>query len=76
MAAKKKNQDDAGLDDELYLDDDAGELEKLFATMEPANRPPPARKAQTGTWRSVEEYMEARRLQKTLSEEYDFDGED
>lgn len=76
MAAKKKKQDDTGLDDALYLDDDAGELEKLFAIMEPANRPPPARKAQTGTWRSVEEYMEARRLQKTLSEEFDSDGDD
>lgn len=75
MAAKKK-QNDTNLDDELHLDDDAGELEKLFAIMEPANRPPPARKAQTGTWRSVEEYMEARRLQQTLSDEYDFDEED
>lgn len=75
MAAKKQKRDDTSLDDELYLDDDAGELEKLFAIMEPANRPPPARKT-TGTWRSVEEYMEARRLQQTLSEEYDFDEED
>lgn len=76
MSGKKRTQEEIGQDDELYLDEDAGELEKLFAVMEPANRPPPAKQTGSGTWRSVEEYMEARRLQETLRRDFDFEDED
>ncbi|MCP1726378.1 hypothetical protein J2T60_000343 [Natronospira proteinivora] len=69
MASKKKNVDNHDLDDDLDLSE-ADELEKLFAATEPANRPAPKNSQRQSQWRSVEEYMEARRLQNELSDEY------
>ncbi|MDQ2068902.1 hypothetical protein [Natronospira bacteriovora] len=75
MAGKKKSLEEHDFDDELDLDE-AGDLEKLFAATEPANRPPAARNSQRKSqWRSVEEYMEARRLQDELKH-YGFDEEE
>ena len=70
MASRKKKQIEThDLDDELDLSE-ADELEKLFAATEPANRPAPKKGQRQSQWRSVEEYMEARRLQEELLDEY------
>lgn len=75
MARKKTKLADDDYDDEMDLEE-AGELEKLFAVTEPANRPKATNNSQRRSqWRSVEEYMEARRLQDELKH-YDFDGEE
>lgn len=75
MAAKKTKLADDDFDDEMDLEE-AGELEKLFAVTEPANRPRAAGNSQRRSqWRSVEEYMEARRLQDELKH-YDFEEDE
>jgi len=77
MAGRKKKQEvDDFDDDELDLED-AGELERIFAATSPANRPPSSNNGQRNSqWRSVEEYMEARRLQTELKDDYLFDEEE
>lgn len=76
MAGKNKKLDDNDFDDEMDLEE-AGELEKLFAATAPANRPPaPNHSQRKSQWRSVEEYMEARRLQDELADDYLQDDEE
>jgi|GEM_PF-2857045 len=70
MKGKKKRVESDRFDDENSLDE-SDELEQLFAVMEPANRPAASSQSQRqSNWRSVEEYMEARRLQSELTDEF------
>jgi hypothetical protein len=68
--------DDYENDDSLDVDDESSELESLFAATEPANRPPPRGSQRQSQWRTVEEYMEARRLQEELRDDFDNDDEE
>lgn len=77
MAGRKKKQETHDFDDDELDLEDAGELERIFASTAPANRPAASANTQRSSqWRSVEEYMEARRLQSELKDDYQFDEEE